>query len=49
MLQFPLVEVNKLSKVYHHSPSCEVKTFSTVESAKEHFLTKQAIEIFNMP
>jgi len=47
MLQFPLVEVNKLSKVYHHSPSCEVKTFSNVESAQEHFLTKQAIEIFN--
>ena len=32
MLQFPLVEVNKISKVYHHSPSCEVKTFSNVEA-----------------
>ena len=47
MLQFPLVEVNKLSKVYHHRLSSEIKTFSNIESAKEHFLTKEAIEIFN--
>jgi hypothetical protein len=46
MLKFPLVEVNKISKVYtqHHESN---NTFKDVESAKKFFITEQAIALFN--
>ena len=46
MLKFPLVEVNKISKVYnqHHQSN---NTFKDVESAKQFFITDKAIALFN--
>ncbi len=45
MLVFPLVEVNKLSKVYKQNQN--TKVFANVDEAKKHFLTDEAIEQYN--
>jgi len=46
MLQFPKVEVNKLSKIYTQNDSSN-KTFEDVGSAKRFFITDQALATFN--
>ena len=46
MLKFPLVEVNKISKIYTQNDSSN-NIFEDVESAKHFFITDQAIELFN--
>ena len=46
MLKFPSVEVNKLSKVYNQHNSNR-HTFENVESAKQFFLTTQAVNTYN--
>ena len=46
MLKFPLVEVNKISKLYNQNHLSN-NTFEDVESAKQFFITDQAIELFN--
>ena len=45
MLKFPLVEVNKLSKIYKQKYS-DI-TFESVESAKQFFLTAEAIDTYD--
>lgn len=46
MLEFPLVEVNKLSKIYKQNADSDI-TFESVESAKQFFLTAEAIDTYN--
>ena len=46
MLKFPLVEANKLSKVYKQNPYSDI-VFDNVESAKQFFLTAEAINNYN--
>ena len=46
MLEFPLVEANKLSKVYKQNPYSDI-VFDNVESAKQFFLTAEAINNYN--
>lgn len=46
MLQFPKVEVNKLSKIYIQDESSN-ETFADVDSAKQFFITDEALDTFN--
>ena len=46
MLNFPSVEVNKLSKIYKQNNYSDI-VFDSVETAKKYFLTNQAIETYN--
>jgi len=46
MLKFPLVEANKLSKIYNQNDTSK-ETFPDVDSAKQFFITDQAMETFN--
>jgi hypothetical protein len=46
MLKFPYSEVNKISKIYTQNDSSN-NIFEDVESAKQFFMTDQAIELFN--
>lgn len=46
MLQFPKIEANKLSKIYHQDQSSN-EIFVDVDSAKKFFMTDEAIETFN--
>ena len=45
MLEFPLVEVNKISKIYNQNDLSN-NTFEDVESAKQFFITDQALDTF---
>jgi len=46
MLQFPKVEVNKLSKIYNQDETTN-ETFADVDSAKQFFITDEALNTFN--
>ncbi len=46
MLEFPLIEVNKLSKIYKQNTSSDI-SFESVESAKQFFLTAEALDTYD--
>lgn len=46
MLQFPLIEANKLSKIYKQNTHSDI-TFDGIMSAKQFFLTKEAINTYD--
>ena len=46
MIEFPLVEANKLSKIYKQNTYSDI-TFEDVELAKQFFLTTEAINNYN--
>ena len=48
MLEFPLIEVNKLSKIYKQNTSSDI-SFESVESAKQFFLTAEALDQVELP